>query len=54
MQIHETLKNEGNNIKTISLGEGLRYDLSCTPRAFLIYAKLKVLGQGHHNHIISI
>ena len=23
-----------NHVKTISLGEGLRYDLSCTPRAF--------------------
>ena len=25
-----------NHIKTTSLGEGLRYDLSCTPRAFKI------------------
>ena len=28
------LKNQGKSCKTISLGEGLRYDLSCTPRAF--------------------
>ena len=25
-----------NHVKTISLGEGLRYDLSCTPRAFKV------------------
>ena len=34
MSIHEYLKKEGNHVKTISLGEELRYDLSCTPRAF--------------------
>ena len=25
-----------NHVKTISLGEGLRYDLSCTPTAFKV------------------
>ena len=35
MSIHENLKKMmENHVKTISLGEGLRYDLSCTPRAF--------------------
>ena len=29
-----------NHVKTISLGEGLRYNLSCTPRAFLMHANL--------------
>ena len=27
-------KTRENHVKTISLGKGLRYDLSCTPRAF--------------------
>ena len=30
----KTYKMRENHVKTISLGEGLRYDLSCTPRAF--------------------
>ena len=35
MKMHENLKKmRENHVKTISLGEGLRYDLSCTPRAF--------------------
>ena len=33
-------KMRENHVKTISLREGLRYDLSCTPRAFEIHAKL--------------
>ena len=41
MKIHENLKKiKENHVKTISLGEGLRYDLSCTPRVFLIHVKL--------------
>ena len=40
MKMHENLKKEGKSRKTISLGEGLRYDVSCTPRAFLIHAEL--------------
>ena len=31
----KTLKMRKNYVKTISLGKGLRYDLSCTPRALL-------------------
>ena len=32
----KTLKKmRENHVKTISLWEGLRYDLSCTPRSFL-------------------
>ena len=37
VKIHEKFvffKKRENHVKTISLGEGLRYDLSCTPRAF--------------------
>ena len=34
MKMHENLKNEGNRVKTISLGERLRYDLSSTHVAF--------------------
>ena len=36
MKMHENLKKMmENHVKTISLGEGLRYDLSCTtPKAF--------------------
>ena len=34
MKIHENLKMRKNLIKTIGLGEGLRYSLSCTPRDF--------------------
>ena len=34
------LKMRENHVKTISLGEGLRYDLSCTPKAFEMHAKL--------------
>ena len=41
MKIHENLKNEGKSRKTISLVEGFSYDLSCSPRAFLIHAKFK-------------
>ena len=40
MNIHENLKNEGQYVKTMLPGDGLRYDLSCTPRAFKIHAKL--------------
>ena len=40
MNIHENLKREGNHVKAISLGEGLGNNLFCTPRAFLIHAKL--------------
>ena len=35
MNVHENLKNEGKSRKIISLGEGLRYDLSCTPKGLL-------------------
>ena len=34
MNLHEPLKIRENHVKTIGLGEGLRYDVSCTPRAF--------------------
>ena len=34
MNIHENLKIEGKSRKNISLGEGLRYDLSDTSSAF--------------------
>ena len=35
MNIHIKLEKVRENlVKTISLGEGLRYDLSCTPMAF--------------------
>ena len=38
LKIHENLKKmKENNVKTISLragGGGLKYNLSCTPRAF--------------------
>ena len=40
-----------NHVKTISLGEGLRYDLSCTPRAFEIRAKLFSGTLGKRNDI---
>ena len=35
MNIHEKLKKMREiHVKTRSLGEGLRFDLACTPRAF--------------------
>ena len=34
MKIHENLKMKENHVKTVSLGEGMRYDISRTPRAF--------------------
>ena len=36
MKIHENFKKKmrENHVNTISLGEGLSYDLSCAPRAF--------------------
>ena len=33
--MRENLKKRENHVQTISLGEGLRYDLSCTPRNLL-------------------
>ena len=49
----KTSKMRENCVKTISLQEGLRYDLSCTPRAFQIHVKLfnVTLLMGNEVHV---
>ena len=48
----KTQKMRENQVKTISLGEGWRYDKSCTPRAFKILAKLFIWTLEMRNEVL--